>query len=266
MPVRLAPPTHKRLDFAARVDGHRRHTSPGQAEPFPGVAAATRPARMRPLRASVEHADSRFILILSRFGLIGRSILAGGRPGRCDCGARGSICQSRAEANPSARRRPRTRRPTPALGTAIRCRRAIAPRAPVSGALWGQATRWRRRAAPLPPATPSGLKKMVPSSTEHGVEIKSQEPLPNFLPGVVCKQFVRCGRSNCRCAAGELHGPYFYRFWREGGRLRKAYVNRSDLDAVRARCAARQQQRRQLTAGWQEWRSLMKLLRDLLQR
>lgn len=37
---------------------------------------------------------------------------------------------------------------------------------------------------------------------------------------------VRCGKDACWCAAGGGHGPYTYKYWREDGRLRKAYVKR----------------------------------------
>ena len=57
--------------------------------------------------------------------------------------------------------------------------------------------------------------------------------LPKTLAGIVCQQWVRCGRTRCRCGRGELHGPYHYRFWREGGRLRKAYVRPAELEQVR---------------------------------
>src|SRR4051812_48809903 len=66
---------------------------------------------------------------------------------------------------------------------------------------------------------------------------KNPEPLPKTLPGVVCAQRVLCGKPGCRCARGPGHLAY-YRFWREGGRLRKCYVRRADLAAVRAACAA----------------------------
>ena len=34
---------------------------------------------------------------------------------------------------------------------------------------------------------------------------------------------VRCGRPNCsRCP----HGPYWYAYWREGGRLRSRYIGK----------------------------------------
>ncbi|HVK18192.1 MAG TPA: DUF6788 family protein [Fimbriiglobus sp.] len=66
---------------------------------------------------------------------------------------------------------------------------------------------------------------------------ETPDPLPKTLPGVVCAQRVRCGKPACRCARGPGHLAY-YRFWREGGRLRKAHVRRADLESVRAAGAA----------------------------
>ena len=37
---------------------------------------------------------------------------------------------------------------------------------------------------------------------------------------------VRCGKGGCRCAAGELHGPYWYAWWSEQGRTRSQYVGK----------------------------------------
>ncbi len=58
------------------------------------------------------------------------------------------------------------------------------------------------------------------------------------LPGEVCAQYIRCGKPGCHCRLGERHGPYYYRIWREGSRVQKAYVRREDLDAVQAACDA----------------------------
>jgi hypothetical protein len=91
---------------------------------------------------------------------------------------------------------------------------------------------------------------------------ESPEPLPKMLPGVVCRQWVRCGRPNCRCARGRLHGPYHYRFWREGGRLRKAYIRPADLGQVRAQCQARQQLGQDLKNAWHLWRQLLADVRE----
>lgn len=62
---------------------------------------------------------------------------------------------------------------------------------------------------------------------------ESAKPLPTTGGVSLCQQWTRCGRAGCRCARGELHGPYWYLFWREGGRLKKRYVRRADIDAMR---------------------------------
>jgi len=58
--------------------------------------------------------------------------------------------------------------------------------------------------------------------------------------GAICPQMVKCGKPNCKCARGKLHGPYFYRFTRDQyGRLRKQYVRRSEVGAWRELCERR---------------------------
>ena len=34
--------------------------------------------------------------------------------------------------------------------------------------------------------------------------------LPDYLAGSLVEQSRRCGKQGCRCAGGELHGPYLY--------------------------------------------------------
>ena len=92
------------------------------------------------------------------------------------------------------------------------------------------------------------------------------ESLPKMLPGAVCVQWKRCGKSACRCAAGKEHGPYFYRFFREAGRLRKAYVRKADLDRVRLQCLARRQELERRKAARLDLRELIALLRELEQQ
>ena len=48
--------------------------------------------------------------------------------------------------------------------------------------------------------------------------------LPKMTLGSLHLEYKRCGRPNCRCRVGFLHGPYLVRRWRESGRQRKAYV------------------------------------------
>src|SRR4051794_17243924 len=92
---------------------------------------------------------------------------------------------------------------------------------------------------------------------------KTAETLPKMLPGVVCPQWKTCGRDGCRCARGLLHGPYYFRFWRENGRLRKRYVPRADLATVRARCQARIDGRRGTAAWMTHWRRLAEQVREV---
>ncbi len=41
-------------------------------------------------------------------------------------------------------------------------------------------------------------------------------------------ELVRCGKVGCKCAGidGELHGPYWYAYWREDGKLKSRYVGK----------------------------------------
>ncbi len=91
--------------------------------------------------------------------------------------------------------------------------------------------------------------------------------VPKMLPGAVVRQFIRCGNAQCKCARGELHGPYFYRKWRDGSRQHKQYIRPDELEAVMAACAA---ERQLLRAGRiaraldrQDWRRLVALIREV---
>ncbi|HEV2802433.1 MAG TPA: DUF6788 family protein [Pyrinomonadaceae bacterium] len=78
------------------------------------------------------------------------------------------------------------------------------------------------------------------------MKTKTTNPLPKTMPGTVCVQMVRCGKSNCKCARGELHGPYFYHFVRVNGALVKRYVKAKDAPTLRAACHARREEDKQL--------------------
>jgi len=55
------------------------------------------------------------------------------------------------------------------------------------------------------------------------------------LAGSLVEQTRRCGKPGCRCAAGELHGPYAYFAPKTAGRGRLRYVPAGLVAAVRAR-------------------------------
>jgi hypothetical protein len=91
------------------------------------------------------------------------------------------------------------------------------------------------------------------------------------LEGEVCPQFIRCGKTGCRCQYDRPHGPYYYRIWREGPRVHKVYVKASHVEAVRAACALHRtlarslqdvkQAKTQLTQSMnKEWRRTQRLI------
>ena len=51
------------------------------------------------------------------------------------------------------------------------------------------------------------------------------------IPALIT-QYTRCGKADCRCQRGELHGPYVFLRWREGRRQRRRYVPVAEVDAV----------------------------------
>lgn len=61
---------------------------------------------------------------------------------------------------------------------------------------------------------------------------KRAELLPKMVVGSLHLEFKTCGRPNCCCRRGLLHGPYLFRHWRERGRQRKAYVPMKRLSEV----------------------------------
>src|SRR5712691_4769751 len=57
----------------------------------------------------------------------------------------------------------------------------------------------------------------------------------DLLPktGSLQAEWRRCGKPGCRCTRGTPHGPYWYLRWREGGRQRRRYVSREQVNAMR---------------------------------
>jgi hypothetical protein len=55
------------------------------------------------------------------------------------------------------------------------------------------------------------------------------------LKGSVQTQTRRCGKAGCRCAEGELHGPYVYLAVQSGRRRRLLYISADLAKEVRER-------------------------------
>jgi Family of unknown function (DUF6788) len=98
------------------------------------------------------------------------------------------------------------------------------------------------------------------------VDTESPKTLPKMLPGAVCAEWKTCGKPTCRCARGHLHGPYYYRYWRDGGRLRKAYVPRRAVADVKRCCEARHLHRLAIKNGWDDYHQMLRALREAFDR
>ncbi len=69
------------------------------------------------------------------------------------------------------------------------------------------------------------------------MKTKTENPLPKTLPGTDCAQMVKCGKPTCKCARGELHGPYYYHFVRQDRVLVKRYIRATAVEQTRSACA-----------------------------
>lgn len=96
------------------------------------------------------------------------------------------------------------------------------------------------------------------ASGTHGEPVK-ESIIP--LVGVVISEMKRCGRPNCHCKSGNLHGPYYYCYYREAGRLRKRYVRPGDLESVRDATEARRRMVRESNAARRQLRLLLATLK-----
>lgn len=92
---------------------------------------------------------------------------------------------------------------------------------------------------------------------------KTENPLPKTLPGSVHRQYVRCGKPACKCARGELHGPYYYHFARRGGQLVKRYLKAGEVEQAQAACANWREEQRAMRS---RSRAALQLLRGMSAR
>ena len=95
---------------------------------------------------------------------------------------------------------------------------------------------------------------------------KSADSLPKILDmacynGSLQEQWVRCGKANCKCSRGQLHGPYFYLFVSMSDGLLKSYVRRADVPLIRAAIAER---RHRHSSFRSELRQAHNLLRQMV--
>lgn len=106
------------------------------------------------------------------------------------------------------------------LQSAASRRRFLAGAVPTdpARAAWGQRQRW---AFPI-----LGMCWAPALGNEPPAPTPAQTALPKTA--TYRQEYVHCGKDSCtRCQAGPGHGPYWYAYWREEGRLRKRYLGKT---------------------------------------
>ena len=83
------------------------------------------------------------------------------------------------------------------------------------------------------------------------------------LPGSLHAEYVRCGKAVCGCMhGGEPHGPYWRRYWRQGGRTHKAYVRRDAVEQTAEAVALWRQRHPTVRSLVRELRALWRLVEE----
>jgi hypothetical protein len=125
--------------------------------------------------------------------------------------------------------------------------RSIVPRTPTSQPQARLYTAVRKRA--------NGWDRALPK----WYTIERVKPEEGELLGFLHEERKRCGKENCRCTSGreeDLHGPYYYRRWRdEEGNQRREYVREEDVAEVQARIEKRRRRAQREREERKRWRS-----------
>ena len=87
---------------------------------------------------------------------------------------------------------------------------------------------------------------------------------PELLPGHVERRMVRCGKPNCKCACGALHGPYHYHITTDAARRTRRYIRRADVESVQQACQAHRELQAELLAGRQYFKMILARAKELL--
>jgi hypothetical protein len=111
-------------------------------------------------------------------------------------------------------------------------------------------------------STKTEKKILAPQPSGGRREKKSEPSAPKSQPvgGSIVARLVKCGRPHCRCARGQLHGPYLYIRWQKDGHRRKKYIKPSELEAVKARLAAYRRPKERVRTGRDQCMGLLRLM------
>lgn len=70
------------------------------------------------------------------------------------------------------------------------------------------------------------IDRTSPDREKKAKDRREESGKPQTVTKTYRLEHVRCGSNKCRCASGELHGPYWYAYWSEGGRTRSQYIGK----------------------------------------
>jgi hypothetical protein len=93
---------------------------------------------------------------------------------------------------------------------------------------------------------------------------KKSNLTPKMLPGNIERRMVRCGKPNCKCAKGELHGPYYYHQTWSGTEHQRRYITLANVPEVTEACETYRQLQASLRVGREEYKQMMAQMRHLL--
>ncbi|MBC8386692.1 MAG: hypothetical protein H8E13_01385 [Actinobacteria bacterium] len=54
----------------------------------------------------------------------------------------------------------------------------------------------------------------------------------DMVSGSIYSSYKKCGNKNCRCAKGDLHGPFNYLSKKTDGRTKLTFIRRADEDKI----------------------------------
>jgi hypothetical protein len=85
-----------------------------------------------------------------------------------------------------------------------------------------------------------------------------------FSQGRFTRLMRVAGKPNCKCARGDLHGPYYHRYYRIGDRVGKEYIRLAELDSVRSACDRHSELQSEIRANNQHFKTLMSSFKTML--
>ena len=79
-----------------------------------------------------------------------------------------------------------------------------------------------------------------------------------MIRGSLAEKYLPCGKEGCKCKEGELHGPFYYLIYPEGGKQKTLYIRKDRLNEVREGMKAYKRARKTIDKVAETNRKLLK--------